>query len=114
MDDRRFDALARSLASRAGRRAFLLGALSAGVALGAAAFGQDVDAARRGFSGPRLPRPRLGGEAECSGVNTGCTTAPGYCFALCNRGACVQFACGPSSICCHFAGGPQCVQGNIC
>lgn len=56
MDNRRFDDLTRSLASRGSRRGFLRRLLGLGTGVAAASvLIEPADAARRGFSGPRFP-----------------------------------------------------------
>jgi hypothetical protein len=68
MDDRRFDAIARNLASGTSRRALLAGLLGLG---GIAAAGIDrhhAGAARRGFRAPRfLPATQCSSDYDCGG-----------------------------------------------
>lgn len=68
MDDRRFDTIARNLASATSRRALLRGFLGLG---GVAAAGIDLHhagAARRGFGGPRfLPSTQCSSDYDCGG-----------------------------------------------
>ena len=66
MDGPRFDRLTRAFATRSSRRSVLKRALGvAGLAAIAGPTLHDAEAARRGFSGPRLPVPCTG--PECAG-----------------------------------------------
>jgi hypothetical protein len=66
MDGSRFDHLTRAFATKTSRRSALARALSmAGIAAIAGPKLHDAEAARRGFSGPRLPAPCTG--PECAG-----------------------------------------------
>lgn len=69
MDDRRFDSLARSLASGANRRQFLRHGSAFAIAAGAALVARNAEAARRGYSGPKFPtltpEPCVNGTAKC-------------------------------------------------
>jgi len=87
MDDRRFDSIARTLASSSSRRAALKGLLGIGGILAAGLVGTDrADAARRGFSGPSIlpPPPPIcisDGDACPSDLSQCCS---GYCCKLIN------------------------------
>ncbi len=94
MDDRRFDALVRTMASGSSRRQMVKGLLGLGAVVGAAALTQDAEAARRGFSGPKLPTPPpcvpvctegiCGGPDGCGGA---CGCGDGW---YCSGGGCCQ------------------------
>ena len=91
MDNRRFDELTRVLALGHTRRTVVRGMLGLGVgALGSAVWTGGADAARRGFSGPRLPTPPpcsggLCGD-PCESCGTGEACFEGQCFARCAPG----------------------------
>lgn len=84
MDDRRFDMLARSLASGMNRRTMLKGVLGlgTGAVVGSAAMAGDAEAARRGYSGPRFP-----------------TLPPGPCTPRCDGTTCGSDGCGGTCSC---------------
>ena len=72
MDERRFDAISRKLASSASRRSTLRGILGFGGVAIAARFDQDgAEAARRGYSGPpllvTLPTTQCSSDYDCGG-----------------------------------------------
>jgi hypothetical protein len=95
MDDRRFDAFARSLAAGGSRRRMLklFGGLA--VAIGGAPITRHADAARRGYGGPPFPAP---------------TTPPGPCVPFCGVGLCgIPNGCGGSCTCAAASG--TCVFG---
>ena len=89
MDDRRFDALVRSLAVGRSRRQVLRGMLGLGGAavVTAAALPDDALAARRGYGGP--PRP-------------------GACVPTCDGTTCGADGCGGTCSCGH---GLLCIEG---
>ena len=89
MDGFRFDRLTREIGTRVSRRSFLARALGlGGTAVIAGYAGQDAEAARRGFSGPKFP------------------TCPGpLCQARCQ----VTADCPP----CRCTG-PQGIECNLC
>ncbi len=94
MVDRRFDAIARNLASGTSRRALLGGLLGlGGLAVGGLNL-HHAGAARRGFSGPRFP-PR-----DCSGDV--CEPA-----TQCSS----DYDCGGDIVCCV---GDCCKPGQSC
>ncbi len=85
MDDVRFDALTRALSRRIGRRSTLGRFLAiGGVMLASAASTSETEAARRGFSGPKLPHDSndvlcsLGADTCHGGV--GCNGGTGFCM----------------------------------
>jgi hypothetical protein len=90
MDDRRFDALARSLATGQSRRQVLKGLLGFGGAAiaTAAALPDDARAARRGYGGPALPAP---------------------CVPTCDGTTCGDNGCGGTCACRH---GLVCIEGT--
>ena len=97
MDDRRFDALTRTLAQDCTRRQVLTGLAGAGIASLATIVrsSDDAQAARRGYSGPTFPAP-----APCTnGCSEACACAPnhicigGTCFA-----PCIGCACGACTL----------------
>jgi hypothetical protein len=55
MDDRQFDTLVRTVATRQNRRALIRRGLGVGALLSGAVSAKDAGAARRGFSGPTIP-----------------------------------------------------------
>jgi hypothetical protein len=83
MDDRRFDALARSLATGQSRRQVLKGVLGLGGAavVTAAALPDEARAARRGYSGPSQPSACV---PTCNGLTCGADGCGGTC--ACRRG----------------------------
>lgn len=87
MDDRRFDGLARSLASAPSRRTLLKGLFGAGVLATLAGERFEADAARRGFSGPRIPP--FGCQPQCNGNTCGSNGCGGTCAC---RGSCFCLA----------------------
>jgi hypothetical protein len=90
MENRRFDALTRSLAAGGSRRAVLKGLLGIGAAaVGGGALAGDVDAARRGFAGPRLPL----GRPCTNGCPPNHTCIDGLCFD-----PCIGCACGACTL----------------
>lgn len=94
MDDRKFDTIARNLATGTSRRSLLAGLLGLG---GLAAGGLDVQhagAARRGFSGPRLPPSGCRGDL-CE-PSTQCSD---------------DYDCAGGAICCV---GDCCTPGQSC
>ena len=94
MDDRRFDALVRSLAAANTRRQVLKGVLGLSVGLGATTVARHTEAARRGYSGPQLPTP------------------PAPCVPICDGTICgVQDGCGGTCVC---GSGHYCSNGGCC
>lgn len=77
MDNRRFDALTRSFATGSNRRQVLKGVLGLGVGTvaGARLLTGDVDAARRGYSGPSF----LHCHPHCDGTTCGDDGCGGTC-----------------------------------
>jgi hypothetical protein len=106
MDDRRFDALVRSLASGASRRAVLKGMLGLGGAAVASAAGlpDHAHAARRGFTGPRIPTPCV---PNCDGTTCGSNGCGGTCS--CDQGLLCIFDAGLCGRIC-----PPCNSGCFC
>jgi hypothetical protein len=100
MESDRFAALTRTLAHAASRRSALKGFLGLGMAaIGAASLTPGAGAARRGFSGPKLPTPDT---CSCP-PNHVCVG--GVCFQLC-----IECPCGTCSV--IPGGGPNlCVEG---
>ena len=102
MDDRRFDALARSLAAGVSRRQSLRGLLGFTGALGGIALTHEADAARRGFSGPPLLcSPRCDG-TTCADDGCGrpcrCEDVSPHCLCLADH------LDGASAVCFTTAG----------
>lgn len=98
MEDRRFDSLTKSVATRTNRRSLLAGILGIGAGVTAAAVASDsAEAARRGFSGPKLPW--LTPPSTCLAEGSSC----GEDTQCCSR-------------CCVSAGGgaPFCAGVQIC
>jgi hypothetical protein len=80
MEDVRFDALTRAFSKRIDRRAAIRGFFGiGGAALAQTLIGHDADAARRGYSGPKTPKPTQPGLCA-AGVDT-CLGG-----AMCNDG----------------------------
>jgi hypothetical protein len=92
MDDRRFDSLVRSLASGGSRRTLFKGFLGLGgaVVVGAAVSGHDAQAARRGFSGPKLPQPCV---PTCDGATCGGSDGCGGTCGCGDGHYCSGFGC---------------------
>jgi hypothetical protein len=88
MDERKFDTIARTLASGTSRRRMLKGLLGVGGLAVAAAGLQDASAARRGFTGPTFPRPEPT-EPPC--INPNICAVSGCCagFICCNGQECI-------------------------
>jgi hypothetical protein len=88
MDERKFDTIARTLASGTSRRGMLKGLLGVGGIAIAAAGLQDASAARRGFTGPTFPRPEPT-EPPC--INPNICAVSGCCagFICCNGQECI-------------------------
>ncbi|TXG86767.1 MAG: twin-arginine translocation signal domain-containing protein [Thermomicrobiales bacterium] len=87
MDDRRFDQFTRSIAGATSRRGFLgrlLGVAGATGALVALAPG-DANAARRGYSGPKFPKPTPDPD-PCQGLTGPCTANAQCCQGFCEQG----------------------------
>jgi hypothetical protein len=94
MDDRTFDGLARALARRMSRRRALAGLLGGMVAAAGIGHASNVDAARRGYSGPNLPK----------------TVTPGPCTPFCGVQLCnMQNGCGGTCTC---SAGTSCIDGS--
>jgi hypothetical protein len=77
MDDRRFDSIARSLASGASRRQVLKGALGLGAGAATLVLTNDADAARRGY--PGLPWVSPPCRPSCDGSTCGDDGCGGLC-----------------------------------
>ncbi len=94
MDDRRFDTIARKLASSSSRRAALKGLLGAG-GIAAALSGYDrAEAARRGFSGPTFS---LLPPSTCVADSDACPNDPSQCCS----GYCCKLLDDPGpGVCC--------------
>ncbi len=116
MDHQRFDELTRALASGRNRRSVLRGMLGLGGALAGAAAVTSADAARRGFSGPKLPTPPpcdgglCGDPCDSCGMNEACFES--QCFARCAPatlacpcGNCVVMEGAGLEICASVIGG---------
>lgn len=89
MDTDRFDALTRTMGHGTSRRAALKGLLGLGAAsVGAVRLTAGADAARRGFSGPKLPAPTpTPGPDPCEcDPNQECIG--GLCFLFCTGCPC--------------------------
>lgn len=91
MDDRRFDSLARSLASGANRRQFLQRGSAFAIAAGAGLVARNAEAARRGYSGPKFPTPTpepcVSGTAKCV------TLEGGTSIRICDQGTWQTYDC---------------------
>jgi hypothetical protein len=127
MDDRRFDALVRSLAAGRSRRQVLRGMLGLGGAAvaSAAALPDHAHAARRGFSGPAFPTPCVpncdgttcgsdgcGGTCTC-GRDLLCIVGTGLCGQLCPCGS--DCHCDPfNNVCASNQVGPSCGGSTHC
>lgn len=95
MDAERFDAVVKDLAGRPSRRRVLAGLLGiAGGAVGLTVASREADAARRGFTGPKL-----WSASTCAPVGDPCASAENCCSLCCVSGG----------------GGPaQCVERGTC
>lgn len=143
MDDRRFDSLARSLADGPSRRTLLksmLGIAGAAIA-GSAMTSNDAQAARRGFSGPKVPTPCVpncagsqcgsdGCGGTCGDCHSSSTCFQGICYGACDPVAspcCSACECDPINLICvtpesmgascsaaRCPAGWYCDQSNIC
>lgn len=132
MESERFDALTRRLGRASGRRAAIKGLLGLGVAsmVGLGAAGES-DAARRGFSGPKLPTPEptpacpLGACSETCPCGEGQVCVDGGCFLSCAVSPCPCGLCfGISAfsdiyICVDVNASVRndactCAQGSVC
>jgi hypothetical protein len=115
MDDRRFDALTKSLASGSSRRSLIKGLLGlAGLATTGAIVRNEVDAARRGSSGPSAPTPPPLPTAQPTrtAVPTKAPSCPGR-QVPCDGGCCCpagETKCGPA--CCPA--GATCCDNACC
>lgn len=90
MDDARFDSLTRGLGAAVNRRAALKGLLGLGAAsVGIGRLADGADAARRGYSGPKLPTPA----PDPCGCGPNTTCIGGVCFA-----SCIGCACGSCTL----------------
>lgn len=122
MDDRRFDSITRAMANGASRRTMLKAFLGLGVITSAGAVLHDADAARRGYSGPPIPRktptPPI---TDCDGLscNGECcdpdetVCCDGYC---CNGTCHDSQCCPPGNSWCADVGccDGQCIGGIQC
>src|SRR5262245_1585574 len=104
MGDRQFDSLVRSLAEIRNRRSVLKGILGVGASIGAAsAMVREVDAARRGFSGPTFPTPT---PAPCTDGTAECVVPEGgTSIRLCDHGAWQVYECVAGQICLSYPDG---------
>ncbi len=97
MDDRRFDAIARKLASSSSRRTALKGLLGiGGVAVAGLVRNGQTEAARRGFSGPTFsfsPTP----PPICFADGDACPTDPSQC---CSSVCCKHIDDPGPGVCC--------------
>jgi hypothetical protein len=111
MDDRRFDSIARSLAEGHSRREVLKGLLGLGgvAAAGIAIASGDVEAARRGFSGPTIPTPPPPPPTPVPLPPTPTATGPA-CVPNCDGVTCGDDGCGGS--CGSCSGSTQCIAGD--
>jgi hypothetical protein len=106
MDDRRFDALARSLASGSNRRQLLKGLLGIGGAVAASAVAPDVEAARRPTPTPRpvsCPGIQIPCGADCCCPAGHSKCGPDCCpdgQAECCDNACCYGTCHGEELCC--------------
>lgn len=107
MDDDRFDDVAKAFAARRNRRDVLKRLLGLGVAAGAAVVGTGTaDAARRGFSGPKVPCTPTCGPDSC-GASDGCGDVCTSCSdgkiclenGTCAEPCAVDADCSPCLIC---------------
>lgn len=125
MDDRRFDALARSLASASNRRQVLKGLLGLGGVTAAGAIAPGADAARRPAPTPKPPscpgqQTWQNGACTCPPNTTGC--GPDCCpaGAQCCDNACCYGLCYGEELCCPSSQewcdvtGECCPPGAIC
>jgi hypothetical protein len=98
MDDRTFESLIRSLAAVRTRRSAFKGLVGIGASIVTArVLVGDADAARRGFSGPKLPtptpKPCVDGSAECV-VPDGGTS-----ILICEQGSWHEYPCINGQFC---------------
>lgn len=98
MDNRHFDELTRALAAAHNRRAVVRGllGLGAGVLAGAVSV-SGTDAARRGFSGPKLPTPAPCTDGLCGDSCESCAEGQAcfenQCFSRCSQPS-LDCSCG--------------------
>ena len=125
MDDRRFDALVKSLASGKSRRSILKGFVGLGgaAALGSALRDPGAEAARRPTP---TPRPvKCPGSQQWDGTKCACTTGetcgPDCCLigSECCDGACCFGHCYGEELCCSYdnwcdAANQCCQDGETC
>lgn len=118
MDDRRFDALARSIGQAGSRRNLIKGALGLGVFGGLARSG-EVEAARRPTPTPRpvrCPGEQIPCGNDCC-CPDGSTSCGGACCpdgaAECCDGACCYGECYGEELCCP-TGSSICPSGECC
>lgn len=94
MDTDRFDALTRTIGHGISRRAALKGLLGFGAAAaGAVRLTVGTDAARRGFSGPKLPPSTPTPGPDPCGCGPNLTCIGGLCFAMC-----IECVCGSCTL----------------
>ncbi|HET9662260.1 MAG TPA: hypothetical protein VFP05_18180 [Thermomicrobiales bacterium] len=112
MDDRRFDSVTQAFAKSGSRRALLKALLGFGAVAAASMTAiDDVDAARRGYSGPRFPiEPPL---SECPGLECNGQCCDQHdtvcCGGFCCSGGCHETeCCGRGST---FCGAYGCCPG---
>lgn len=112
MDERRFDDLAKTLASRLTRRRLIEGiaALSASTAIGKLR-PSDVEAARRGSTPTPVPATCSDGMTACDGgcCDGDCTSTGACCPA--GRSVCGPTCCASPAACCDNA---CCPDGTVC
>lgn len=126
MDDRRFDALVRSLAVGRSRRQVLKGLLGLGGAVAAATVVSDTEAARRPTPTPR-PEKRCPGQQTLQDGQCTCPPNTDNCGpeccpagAQCCSGACCYGQCYGEELCCPSsqdwceATGECCAPGSVC
>jgi hypothetical protein len=131
VDDRKFDWLAKGLAEGRSRRSLIktLFGIGAGMAAGAGALGA-TDAARRGFSGPTVPKPTATvppvpptpvpptpTPEPAVGCASGSTACGSDCCvdgtSMCCDGACCVGYCYGEELCCPTPR-DYCAENNTC
>lgn len=121
MDDRRFDAFTRSLASRSNRRTMVAGLIAAGA--GAMASIGGASAARRPVTvtakAPSCPGVQTWNGTECACPEAYERCGPDCCppEAECCDGACCNGTCYDEEVCCPFGlvlCDGMCTPGECC